>query len=93
MPVQSSAFDAIKGFAFENDAYKSLYDAMDAMRGEYQFYLPPVVDGYYDILWAFYDNSIEILNDCQRRYEAGDGTLDLDALVAESSARMRAAME
>jgi multiple sugar transport system substrate-binding protein len=91
MPVQNSAFDAIKNHTFENNSYKSLYDAINVMRLEYQFRLPPVVDGYYDILWAFWENSIEILNDCRSKYESGKGTID--ALAAESYEAIRRAME
>jgi multiple sugar transport system substrate-binding protein len=90
MPVKNDAFDAISGFAFESDSYKSLYDAMNVLRNDYTFYLPPVVDGYYDILWTFYDSSIEVLNDCRDKYKAGNGTLD--DLVADSYSRMRSAM-
>jgi multiple sugar transport system substrate-binding protein len=90
MPVQSSAFAEIKDFSFESGAYKSLYDSMDAMRSDYQFYLPPVVDGYYDVLYSFYVNSIEVLNDFRNRLEAGEG--ELDALASESYAAMRRSM-
>ncbi|NLA86445.1 MAG: hypothetical protein GX847_04015, partial [Clostridiales bacterium] len=91
MPVQNEAFAGIASHTFENDSYRSLYDAMDIMHNTYGFYLPPVVDGYYDILWSFYDSSIEVLSDCREKYLSGEGTLDL--LVGESYARMRHAME
>ena len=90
MPVQSSAYDAISGFEFENDAYRGLYEAMGVMRDEYRFYLPPIIDGYYGILWDFYDSSIEILNDCRARFIAGEDSFE--ALVAESYEAMRQAM-
>ncbi|MEA5002048.1 MAG: extracellular solute-binding protein, partial [Christensenella sp.] len=91
MPVQSAAFDAIQEYEFESDAYKSLYEAMDTMRDTYQFYLPPVVDGYYDILWAFYENSITILDDSRSKYESGNEAID--ALVAQSYESMRQAIQ
>jgi multiple sugar transport system substrate-binding protein len=91
MPVQDKAFDEIKNYTFKNDSYKSLYDAMDVMRSSYSFYLPPVVDGYYDILWDFYNNSIEVLKTCKERYAAGEGSLE--SLVAESYRMMESAME
>jgi multiple sugar transport system substrate-binding protein len=82
MPVKNDAFAAIEDFAFETESYRSLYSAIKTMRDSYQFYLPPVVDGYYDILWAFYDGSIAVLNDCRDKYKNGEGALDV--LVAES---------
>lgn len=76
MPVQNSSFEAINDYDFINESYRSLYEAMDFMHAEYSFYLPPVVDGYYDILWAFYEGSIEVLGDCKAAYERGEGGLD-----------------
>jgi hypothetical protein len=63
---------------------------MNTMRDAYQFYLPPVVDGYYDMLWAFYENSIAILSDCRGKYIDGQGTLD--ELITESYARLEREM-
>ena len=91
MPVQNTAFEAIQGYSFESDAYRGLYEAMDVMRGGCQFYLPPTVDGYYDILWDFFDYTNEILAECRARYKAGDGTLD--ALIAESYEAIRQSMD
>jgi multiple sugar transport system substrate-binding protein len=76
MPVQNSSFEAIGDYNFANESYRSLYEAMDFMHAEYSFYLPPVVDGYYDILWTFYDGSIEVLCECKAAYEQGEGGLD-----------------
>ncbi|MDL2236500.1 ABC transporter substrate-binding protein [Christensenellaceae bacterium OttesenSCG-928-K19] len=91
MPVQSAAFDAIQDYEFKSDAYKSLYEAMDTMSDTYQFYLPPVVNGYYDILWTFYENSITVLNDSRNKFESGNETAD--ALVAQSYESMRQAIQ
>ena len=90
MPVKNDAFAAIENYAFEKESYRSLYNAMKTMRDSYQFYLPPVVDGYYDILWAFYDNSIAILNDCRSKYADGKGTFG--ELIAESYTRLEREM-
>ena len=91
MPVQNAAYEAIKDHNFESGAYRGLYEAMDVMRGGYQFYLPPIVDGYYDILWDFFDYTNEILAGCRMRYEAGEGSLG--ALVTESYEAIRRNME
>ncbi len=91
MPVENEAFNSIASHTFENDSYRSLYDAMDIMHNTYDFYLPPVVDGYYDILWNFYDNSIEVLSDCREKYLNEEDALD--SLVQESYMRMRQVME
>ena len=74
MPVKSSAFDAIGDFTFENDAYRGLYEAMDLMRSDYEFYLPPVVDGYYDILIKFFYSNLEVMTTYKDLYESGGGS-------------------
>jgi len=81
IPVKSSAFDAIGDFPFENDTYRGLYGAMDLMRTDYEFYLPPVVDGYYDILVKFFYTSLEALTTYKNLYESGSGSPE--ALAAE----------
>ena len=90
MPVKKSAFDAIVDFPFENDAYRGLYETMDKMRREYAFYIPPVVDGYYDILLKFFYSTIEVLTDYRDRYETGQGSLE--DLAAESFETLRQVM-
>lgn len=91
MPVQNEAFTSITNHIFEDDSYRSLYDSMYIMHDTYDFYLPPVVDGYYDILWSFYDHSLEVLNDCHEKYVNDENTLD--ALIQESFIRMQQSME
>ncbi len=76
MPVKNDAFAAIEDFAFESDAYRSLYLSIKTMRDDYRFYLPPVVDGYYDILWGFFDASITALTDSRARYLNGEETAE-----------------
>ena len=90
MPVQNSSFEAISDYDFINDSYRSLYEAMDIMHSEYSFYLPPVVDGYYDILWAFYDGSIEVFDECRMKYDQGEASLN--ELVDQSYSMMREKM-
>ncbi len=90
MPVQNAAFNAIDNFNFIDDGYRSLYESMNLMRNEYHFYLPPIVDGYYELLWSFYENSLEILTDVRQRYEANEGTLE--ELIEISYDTMRQAM-
>jgi multiple sugar transport system substrate-binding protein len=91
MPVQNAAFDGISDYPFESDAYRSLYEAMKTMRDSYTFYLPPVVDGYYDILNTFYDSSVEILTEGKASFDAGNGTAQ--TLAEESFEKMRDALK
>ena len=91
MPVQNSGFEAIKDYEFENESYRSLYESMDIMHSEYSFYLPPLVDGYYNILWTFYEGSIEVLDECRLSYERGEG--NLDELVERSFNMMEQKMQ
>lgn len=91
MPVQKSSFEAISDYNFISESYRSLYESMDMMHSEYSFYLPPVVDGYYDILWDFYETSIEVLDECKMNYEQGEG--DLDELVEQSYSMMKQKMQ
>ena len=90
MPVKTSAFDAISDFPFENDTYRGLYEAMVLMRNDYEFYLSPVVDGYYDILFKFFYNSLELLTDYRNLYESEGGSLE--TLAAEGYEALRQTM-
>lgn len=91
MPVQETAFNAIEDFSFNNESYRSLYEAMNIMHSEYEFYLPPIIDGYYEVLWKFYDNSIEIITTQRQQYL--DKEEELAALVSTSFTKMREAMQ
>jgi len=91
MPVQNSAFEEIENYRFENQAYRSLYESMKTMRDSYSFYLPPVVDGYYDILDTFYYSSLEILSNCKAEYENGNAAIN--ALLEDSFEQMSTALQ
>ena len=90
MPVKRSAFDAISDFPFENDTYRDLYEAMILMRNDYEFYLSPVVDGYYDILTKFFYSSLEVLGTYKELHETGNGPPE--ALASEAYEALRQAM-
>ena len=90
MPVQKEAFGAIGEYAFPSQAYRELYEAFDIMYNEYGFFLPPVVDGYYGILWSFFENSLEILTSSRQQYLDGQG--QLEEIVADSFTAMHQAM-
>ena len=64
---------------------------MNIMHSEYEFYLPPIIDGYYEVLWKFYDNSIEIITTQRQQYL--DKEEELAALVSTSFTKMREAMQ
>ncbi len=91
MPVQKTAFAAIPGYEFPSPAYRDLYESFALMQQEYDFFLPPVLDGYYNILWSFFENSLEILTSSRQHYL--DGLAGLEELVADSFARMQQALQ
>jgi len=55
MPVQVSAYDAIDSYAFPNEGYHSLYQAIDVMRQTTTPIIRPTVNGYYKKTNALYD--------------------------------------
>jgi len=91
MPVQTSAFEAIKDFRFDSSSYRELYEAMDVMRSEYQFFITPVIAGYNSLIRSFNINSSEILTGYIDRYRAGESAHS--ELVAESYEAIQRMME
>jgi len=90
MPVQTTAFEAIKDFSFDSSSYRSLYEAMDAMRSEYEFFITPVIEGYNALIRNFNISSSDILKGCIDRYLSGESTHS--ELVAESYEAIRRIM-
>lgn len=54
MPVTKSAFEAIPEHEFVNDAYKSLYSALQTVLNEHQLEKEPNYVGYYGRVYRFY---------------------------------------
>jgi len=80
MPVSTGAFDAISDYAFTDEGYKSLYDAIQAMHKDYIPLVRPDFDGFYDKTDALYSGLRHMQSTLPARYHSGES---IDVLTEE----------
>jgi len=80
MPVTDGAFEAIDGYSFEDEGYRSLYSAIDTMYNSCTAVVRPDFDGFYEKTDALYNKIKQIQPSLVERYANGE---ELNTLVNE----------
>lgn len=97
MPVKSTAFEKLfsDSFQIENPKYKSMYDSVEEMMKDYEFYAMPLFEGASDVQHSFEENARVILKTAHMQYEkrvsgGEDKNAVLDELAANTLSEIRA---